>query len=210
MRQAATFWDEAAETYAKSPIENLEAYNYTLERTRSYLAPTDRVLEVGCGTGSTALLLAPDVDRIIASDISRNMIKIASRKAQDANVSNVEFIAADIFDEAIGVGPFDAVLALNLLHLIEDTPSAVRRIHGLLKPGGTFISKTVCKPGKGAPLKYRFLRLVVPVMQLLGKAPFVRFMEAREFEDLIRSQGFGILESGNHPAPSRYIVAQKI
>ena len=58
MQQAETFWDGAAENYAKSPIRDVEAYNYTLERTRTYLSPTDKVLEVGCGTGSTALLLA--------------------------------------------------------------------------------------------------------------------------------------------------------
>jgi ubiquinone/menaquinone biosynthesis C-methylase UbiE len=209
MQQAAIFWDKAAESYAKSPIQNIEAYNYTLERTRSYLSPTDRILEVGCGTGSTALLLARDVDQIIASDISSNMVQIARRKAHEDNVSNVQFIAADVFGEAIDDGPYDAVLALNLLHLIEDTGAALQRVHGLLKPGGIFISKTVCRPGKEAPLKYRFLRLVVPVMQLLGKAPFVRFMKVHELEDLIQSQGFRILESGDHPAPSRYIVAQK-
>ena len=210
MQQAATFWDKAAESYAKSPIQNMEAYNYTLERTRTYLSTSDRVLEVGCGTGSTALLLAPDVDQIIASDISRKMIYIAQQKAKESNTTNVKFVAEDIFGDAISSGPYDAVLALNLLHLIQDIDGALQRVHGLLKPGGIFISKTVCKPGKDAPLKFRFLRLVVPVMQLMGKAPFVRFMDARELEDLISSRGFRILESGDHPAPSRFVVAQKL
>ncbi len=210
MQQAATFWDKAAENYAKSPIQNMEAYNYTLERTRSYLSATDRVLEVGCGTGSTALLLASDVSQIIASDISSNMIDIANRKAHEGNVSNVQFVAEDILGSAIGNGPYDVVLAFNLLHLIEDTEAALKRVHGLLKPGGIFISKTVCKPGKGAPLKFRFLRLVVPIMQFFGKAPFVRFMDVPAFEDLITSHGFRILESGDHPAPSRFVVARKL
>ena len=210
MQQAATFWDKAAESYAKSPIQNMEAYNYTPERTRTYLSATDRVLEVGCGTGSTALLLAPNVDQIIASDISSKMIGNAQQKAKESNASNVQFVAENIFGDAISNGPYDAVLALNLLHLIHDIDGAIQRIHGLLKPGGVFISKTVCKPGKGAPFKFRFLRLVVPVMQLLGKAPFVRFMDAQELEDLVSSHGFRVLESGDHPAPSRFIVAQKL
>lgn len=210
MQQAATFWDKAAESYAKSPIQNMEAYNYTLERTRTYLSATDRVLEVGCGTGSTALLLAPNVDQIIASDISSKMIGIAQQKAKESNATNVQFVAENIFGDAISNGPYDAVLALNLLHLIHDIDGAIQRIHGPLKPGGVFISKTVCKPGKGAPFKFRFLRLVVPVMQLLGKAPFVRFMDAQELEDLVSSHGFRVLESGDHPAPSRFIVAQKL
>ena len=210
MQQAATFWDKAAESYAKSPIQNMEAYNYTPERTRTYLSATDRVLEVGCGTGSTALLLAPNVDQIIASDISSKMIGNAQQKAKESNASNVQFVAENIFGDAISNGPYDAVLALNLLHLIHDIDGAIQRIHGLLKPGGVFISKTVCKPGKGAPFKFRFLRLVVPIMQLLGKAPFVRFMDAQELEDLVSSHGFRVLESGDHPAPSRFIVAQKL
>lgn len=210
MQQAATFWDKAADSYAKSPIQNIDAYNYTLERTRSYLSTTDRVLEVGCGTGSTALLLAPHVGQMIATDISNNMIAIANEKADNGAVPNVQFIADHILGDRIPDGPYDAVLALNLLHLIEDPEGSIQRLHRLLKPGGIFISKTVCKPGSGAPLRFRFLRLIVPVMQFFGKAPFVRFMDASDFEDLIKSQGFKILEAGDHPAPSRYVVAQKL
>ena len=209
MQSAEAFWDKAAENYAKSPIGDVEAYNYTLGRTRTYLSTTDTVLELGCGTGSTALLLADNVQRIVASDISGAMIRIAEGKARDQGVSNVEFVAADLFDDAVGAGPYDAVLALNLLHLVEDLEPALERIKDLLKPGGVFVSKTVCKPGQGAPLKFRLLRLMVPVMQFFGKAPFVRFMATDELETLIASKGFKILESGDHPAPSRYIVARK-
>ena len=84
------------------------------------------------------------------------------------------------------------------------------RNHRLLMPGDLFISKTVCKPGKGAPFKFRFLGLFVTVMQLLGEAPFVRFMDVQEPEDLVSSCGFKILESGDHPAPSRVILAHKL
>jgi ubiquinone/menaquinone biosynthesis C-methylase UbiE len=209
MQQSAVFWDKAADKYAKSPIADLEAYNFTLSRTRSYLSPTDRVLELGCGTGSTALLLADDVKHILASDVSGRMVAIGEEKARDQGVSNVEFRAADVFSDAIGEGPYDAVLAFNLLHLLEDVPAVIERIDALLKPGGVFVSKTVCKPGKGAALKFRLIRAVLPLMQLLGKAPFVQFMGVGEFEDIITARGFEILEAGDHPPPSRYIVARK-
>ena len=209
MQQTATFWDKAADKYAKSPIADIDAYNDTLGRTRTYLKTTDRVLEIGCGTGSTALLLAPDVDHIIASDISTRMIEIASRKAADQGVSNVTFTAADLFDSARDQGPYDAVLAFNLLHLVEDAPGAIRHIHGLLKPGGVFICKTVCQPGTGAPLKFRLIKLLLPLMQWLGKAPYVNFMTPTEFETLMTAQDFNIVESGDRPPPSRYVVARK-
>ncbi|MEM9726113.1 MAG: class I SAM-dependent methyltransferase [Pseudomonadota bacterium] len=222
MQTAEMFWDKAAEAYAKSPIGDVDAYEYTLGRTRSYLTPTDTVLELGCGTGSTALRLANGVRRIVASDISSVMVGIGRAKALEAGLRNVDFVTANLFDGALdaaitGANPaagstaagYDAVLALNLLHLIEDGEGALRRVHGLLKPGGVFISKTVCEPRNGAPLKFRLIRLALPLLQFFGKAPFVRFMDPDDFEALVVSTGFEILEAGDHPAPSRYIVARK-
>ena len=212
MQDTAKFWDKIAEKYARSPIADEDSYRYTLERTRSCLSPDDSVLEVGCGTGSTALLLAGDVGRITASDLSGNMIRIGSEKARDQGISNVTFVTAGLFDRAIENGPYDAVLALNLLHLLEDLPAAIGRINGLLKPGGLFISKTVCVPGPGIPLKYRLMKMILPLMQWIGKAPYVHFMAIEELERTISSGGFHIIETGNYPAspPSRYIVARKM
>lgn len=209
MKSAAEFWDAAAEKYARSAIADEDAYRATLERTRTHLSAEDRVLEVGCGTGSTALLLAGDVQHIMASDISGQMIKIAQAKAHDQSISNVEFVQADLFDVPLEGAPYDAVLALNLLHLVEDVPAAVRRIHGYLKPGGTFISKTVCSGGKGGSLKFRAMKTILPLMQFFGKAPYVGFMDGVVLEDLMRSEGFEILEASDTPPPSRYIVARK-
>ena len=58
MTATAKFWDGIAEKYAKSPIRDIESYEHTLQRTVSYLKPTDQVLELGCGTGRTALRLS--------------------------------------------------------------------------------------------------------------------------------------------------------
>lgn len=212
MQNAEKFWDKVAKKYAKSPVADMEAYTYTLDRTRSYLSANDKVLEVGCGTGSTALLLAADTGQIKASDLSGKMIEIAKEKARDQGVSNVEFIKADLFDDRLEDGPYDVIMAFNILHLLEDISSAVQRINGLLKPGGTFISKTVCKPGKGTPFKFRLLLAILPIMQFFGKAPFVNFMTIAELEETVSSQGFKVIETGNYPAapPCRFIVAKKL
>lgn len=212
MQDALKFWNSAAEKYARSPISDMDAYEYTLGRTKSYLRESDHVLEVGCGTGSTALLLADNVAHITASDLSGNMIAIAKRKAQEQDIANVDFVASDMFDPSIGKDNYDVVLALNLIHLLEDTPAVMKRFSALVKPGGYFISKTVCKPGKGLPFKFRMMLWALPLMQLFGMAPFVKFMEIKELESYITEAGFKILETGNHPVapPSRYVVAQKL
>jgi SAM-dependent methyltransferase len=102
---------------------------------------------------------------------------------------------------------FDVVLAFNLLHLLDGTPAAIRRIRELLKPGGLFISKTVCLGEKG-----RLLRCLVFIMRKLGLAPYVKSLKIQELEDFITDQDFQIIETGVFPAspPSRFIVAKKL
>ena len=212
MQDAAVFWDKVSEKYAKSPIADEAAYQQTLDKTRGYLGPDDRVLEVGCGTGSTALHLADDVKHITGSDISGKMVEIAKGKAQAQGISNADFIQVDVMDHGFAAEPYDAILAHNMLHLLEHPETAIDALKRQLKPGGMFISKTVCTFGSGTPLKWRVLKLVLPVMQFFGKAPFVKFRTAEEWEAMIRGAGFEIIESGNFPetALSRYIAARKL
>ncbi|TCD15461.1 class I SAM-dependent methyltransferase [Oricola cellulosilytica] len=211
MSDTAAFWDKISPKYARRPVSNPEAYQQTLERTRSYLRPTDNVLELGCGTGTTALILSESAGTITASDLSPGMIRIAREKAEKKANSNTRFVTGDVFNPALGEGPYDVVLAFNLFHLLEDPGEAAARVHGLLKPGGLFISKTSCAPENGAPISYRAIRVILPVMQFFGKAPYVNFMRIRELEEAITSRGFKIIEVGNYPAspPSRFIVARK-
>ncbi len=202
----ATFWDRVARRYAKSPIKDQAAYEYTLGRTQSYLSTTDRVLELGAGTASTALLLAPHVAHITASDISREMVAIGQEKAWDAGIRNIDVVQAAVGDPALGSRPFDAVLALNLIHLLPDAEGDLRKVADMVKPGGYFISKTPCLAGRW------YLRPVIAVMRAFGKAPFVRMLSIRDLEAIVTQAGFEIIESGNFPAkaPSRYLVARKL
>jgi len=75
-----------------------------------------------------------------------------------------------------------------------------------LKPGGLFISKTPCIGGKW------YFRPIIGAMQLIGKAPYLRYLKVDEYDALIRAAGFEIVETGLYPptAPSRFVVARKI
>lgn len=199
------FWDKVADKYAASPIKNMEAYEQTMARTRAYLSADQDVLEVGCGTGSTALLLAPNVKTMTASDISKRMIEIGEGKALTQNVQNVTFKEAALPDETLAQESFDAILCYNALHLVPELPAVLRNLHGALKPGGVFISKTPC-----LAQQTRLWGIPIFLLRLIGKAPYVNLLTFDAVELAITTEGFEIIETDTIPAPfSRFVVAKK-
>ncbi|MEM6409077.1 MAG: class I SAM-dependent methyltransferase [Pseudomonadota bacterium] len=203
MTQTA-FWDKIAPKYARQPIKDMSAYEQTMERVRSHLAAGDHVVELGCGTGATALLLAPHVEHITATDISRGMI--AQAQMREPHAENVRFIAARHDEITPPEGGYDVVMAFNLFHLVRDTEAAFEDVNRMLKPGGLFISKTPSLATLN-PL----LKLLIWTMRRIGKAPFVKMMSVDDLDDAIIHAGFDIVETGTYPnkPPNRFVVARK-
>lgn len=200
------FWNKAARKYAKRPVGDEAAYAHTLERVRVHIDGFERVLEVGCGTGTTAFRLADCVGAYKASDLSEEMIDIALEKAAAADDTKIRFLKAGLSDLPDEAAAYDAVLAFSLLHLTEDPRAAVAQIAERLRPGGLFISKTVCL-GDMNPV----FRLIIPVMRFFRMAPLVHFLKAQELEAIIADGGFEIIETGTFPKkpPARFVVARK-
>lgn len=210
---SSRFWDKLARRYAASPIKDMDTYEVWLARVAEHLGPQDHVLEVGCGTGSTALRLAPGVKSYLSTDYSAGMIEIATEKLKADPVANLQFLQADPFDERLETGShdcnagFDAVLAFSFLHLADDPQATVQRVAALLKPGGLFISKTVCLGGK----RWLFGPLIA-VMRLFGKAPRVHMMSEADTDTLMEQAGFEIIEKTTYGKSfhSRFLVARKL
>lgn len=204
----ARFWDRVARKYAAHEIADVAGYERTLERTRHYLKGDAAAFEFGCGTGTTALRLAPSVGRIVATDISSEMIAIAREKASAEGCSNATFEVARPEAAPWPDGSFDVALAFNLLHLLGDRAAALTGVHRLLRPGGLFISKTPCLKEMN-PL----VRIAVPLAQLIGKAPHVAFFSAEELEREIAAAGFEIIERARHGTRGKdvrlFLVARK-
>lgn len=208
----ARFWDKTARNYSASPIADEAGFEKTLARTRELLTAKSRVLELGCGTGTAALRLADVAQSYLATDISASMIDIAEEKlanAQDEEeeVGQLSFRQATAETLVSENTRYDIVLGFNYLHLARDLTTVLSHIRTLLAPGGLLISKTPCV-GDMNPL----IRLAIPVMQLIGKAPSVTVFSATALEEAISAAGFTIVSSERHGSKKKdirpFIVAR--
>lgn len=204
----ARFWDRFARRYAASAIKDMAGYERTLARTVELVAGAPAVLEIGCGTGTTALRLAGAVGHLTATDFSPAMIAIARERMAAQGCGNLSFSVAMPEDVAAPDGGFDAILAFNVLHLLRDDAATLRHLHGQLKPGGLFISKTPCLSELNV-----FIRLAVPVMRLVGLAPYVNALDGAALERRITGAGFAVTERARHGSTGKdarlFLVAQK-
>ena len=187
MDREKTFWNKRADKYSQRAISDEATYEKKLEATRKYFEPDMQVLEIGCGTGSTAIAHAPYVGHILASDLSTRMIEIAKDKAKAEGIDNVTFEASsgdalDVPDASI-----DAVMAHNILHLLDDREQAIADIHNMLKPGGVFVSSTACIGDMMLPI-----RLIVPVGRFLRLFPRVKVFRVAELKGSLENAGFEI------------------
>jgi arsenite methyltransferase len=209
MTAEAAFWNGLAERYSRQPVANPGAFERKIAITQSRMKPSDVVLDIGCGTGSLALRLAPSAAMVHGLDISSEMIRIARGKAQAEGAANVSFHVGP-FDSSLEVfepESLDGICAYSLLHLVEDRPAALARIYRLLKPGGFFVSSTVCLAESWVPY-----RPILQVMRWLGKAPRVAILLKRVLEDELRGAGFTGLSQPDVGAESTvaFIVAEKL
>jgi len=187
MDREMAFWNKLADKYSRRPVGDEAAYQKKLDKTREYFKPDMEVLEIGCGTGSTALAHAPYVGHIRASDLSTRMIEIARDKAKAAGIVNVTFEASSVEGLDVPDASVDVVMAHNILHLLEDRERAIADIHTMLRPGGVFVTSTACIGDM-----MLLFRLIVPVGRFLRLFPLVKVFRVAELKDSLENAGFEI------------------
>ncbi|NKI36137.1 class I SAM-dependent methyltransferase [Wenzhouxiangella sp. XN79A] len=185
--RSARFWDRTADKYARRPMADDAAYRHKLEQTQKRLRPGMHRLETGCGTGSTAIEQAAHVERIHATDFSQRMIEIGRDKARAAGVDTIEVETASLADVASRGHRYDAVLALSVLHLVEDLDGALADIHELVRPGGLFVSNTGCLADG-----MNWLRPILAVGRWFGKVPPVLVLHRADLLQRMQDVGFEV------------------
>lgn len=196
------FWNRVAERYAARPVRDVAAYEAMLAEISGRLRPEDRVLEIGAGTGSTALRLAPQVRLWLATDLSSEMHRIACAKPGHASV---QFRRAPA-DARHAEAPFDAICAFHILHLVPDAKATLDALFAQLKPGGLLLSKTWCLAD--LPI---WMKAILPLLRLRGWMPPAQALSAPDLRAMITAAGFAIEteRTFGKGAHSRYIVARK-
>ena len=107
-----------------------------------------RAVDLGCGSGRTALELASTFDEVVGVDLSEPLLALARRNADDAGRTNVSFVPHDLATFRSG-GPgsegFDLVFSSTALHHVEDLDAALASIRDLAAPGGWVVLRDVTR-----------------------------------------------------------------
>ncbi len=203
-------WNQLAKNWDTPGVSLGENDLKIIERTKKYFNSSSVVLDYGCATGSIALEMADMAKEVRGIDISSNMIEIAKRKADERKIKNIAFTRAAIFDESLGKESFDLILALSILHLVEDSAQAIDRINQLLKPGGIFISATPCLGEK--IFVSALLNIPIFLLSKIGLLPRINFFSVSRLTEAITNGNFQIVENENfsaHPITECFIIARK-
>ena len=135
------FWDNVAWVYDLfANVINHKADRKLCAVVAECISPGDEVLECACGTGLLSVVIAERCAHLTASDFSANMLRRAERKCR--NLRNVSFEQGDI--SAIGHPDelFDAVVAANVIHLLDEPLRALRELDRVCRRGGKLIIPT--------------------------------------------------------------------
>jgi ubiquinone/menaquinone biosynthesis C-methylase UbiE len=136
--KAAATYDAAADHFDDEPLSFWERVG---RRTvaRLGLRAGDRVLDVGCGTGASALpaaqIVGPD-GFVLGVDLSARLIDRARTKALIRGLTNVEFGVADMTELGYPDGRFDAVVSVFSIFFVPDMAGLVRELWRMVRPGG--------------------------------------------------------------------------
>lgn len=101
-----------------------------------------RAIELGAGTGLLGLAVRARVgperlSELLLTDSAGGMLEVAEAKVRARNLTGVRTARFDVATDPPPEGsPFDVALSLLLLHHVEDTSAALRRVAGLVRPGG--------------------------------------------------------------------------
>ena len=136
------YWERNAARYDRSMLLLGGPMPRTLELVGEAVRGTREVLEVAAGTGLVTAVLARNAAHVVATDYAPAMIEQLQRRLDEQGLANVECRVADLYRLDMPPASFDAVVAANVLHLVNDLEHALAALVNLLRPGGILVAPT--------------------------------------------------------------------
>jgi len=154
--KAAITYNAAADHFDDGPLAFWDRYGRrTIERLA--LAAGASVLDVGCGSGASAIPAAATVGtrgRVLGVDLAERLLALARVKARQLRLQNVEFRLGDMEILGFPDASFDAVVCVFAIFFVPDMIKQVRELWRLVRPDGQLAITTwgprMFEPGSGA------------------------------------------------------------
>jgi excisionase family DNA binding protein len=128
--EVAPQWEEISRNYSD---ETLKTKLIELDILKKSMI----LVDLGAGDGFISRFTAPFVKKVIAVDISGEMLRELRRKAKSGGLRNIETLESDGRDVPLDDSSVDMVCANMYLHHIEQPELALQEMHRIVKPGGT-------------------------------------------------------------------------
>ncbi len=183
------FYEDRFDAIEASRHRHRYYYDALARAVSSRVPPGSRVLEIGCGTGDLLAALKPSFG--VGVDLSRRAVDAARARHVDRRLHFLEGDASDPQTLARLSGPFDAIVIVNVVTLLEDVQQLLRNVHA------------VCHP-RTRILVYSYSRLWQPVLrlaELLGlktQQPPEGWLPPEEIRNMLALADFEVIRGDAH------------
>jgi ABC-2 type transport system ATP-binding protein len=187
------YWGKFARTFDEDQTYIVgEAIQKTIIEKLSTERDLGNVVEFGCGRGYYTGVIAKNAKKVVATDISDEMLEMARKQLE--GFPNITVQKADCYSTAFPAEAFDSAVMINLIHVIENPLDSLRESHRILKAGGTLLLASYT----GFTMKrFNRIKLAMRFLRKWGKpCPYFQTgLSPNQLNPLVEKAGFTVRES---------------
>ena len=132
--------------------------NLLARKFKKFIGFKKKVLEVGCGTGQLSIYFSLGTNnKIVGFDPTIQSLNLAKNFADKNEITNIEFINADIFDDVLVDNYFDFIWCNGVLHHTKDPYKAFEIVTKSLKDKGHILVGLYNKIGRVRTILRKYL-----------------------------------------------------